>query len=286
MGCAERDADIARRARRVPSRCRPLHRRARRGVLPPLRGPERPARPRGDLRAPCGADRARDGAGHRRVGERRPADARALALRLRRLHREADARACGEGSSARGGARGDRRRRDDPLPDAASHDGERARPRAPREARPRAVGGDRGAPEPGLLREHRGRARRSAAARRLHLRRALRALRPRAAQPRPPVRVLPRLDGAAVRGHARPRHPRAARPLTGRAAALGSPPDDPLAPVGRGLPGRQDGAGAQGNSLRSRDRPRQPGQRPPRHRAASRRSRRAPSARRSRCPTR
>src|SRR5581483_9145697 len=49
------------RARRVPRRRRPLHRRARRGVLPPLRRPQGDARGRADLRAARGADAAGDG---------------------------------------------------------------------------------------------------------------------------------------------------------------------------------------------------------------------------------
>ena len=44
---------------------------------------------------------------------------RALALRLRGLPRQPDARAPGADREGRGRARGDGRRRDDPLPDAA-----------------------------------------------------------------------------------------------------------------------------------------------------------------------
>src|SRR5207253_6574598 len=86
-GRADRGADTA-RARRVPRARRPLHRRPRRGVLPPLRGPEGDARPRADLRALPGADRARARPGDRarRPGRAGGARARALALRVRGLH--------------------------------------------------------------------------------------------------------------------------------------------------------------------------------------------------------
>ena len=148
-------------------------------------------------------------------------------------------------------------------------DRERARPRPAAAARRRDVGGDRGAPEPCLRGDCRDRPRGAARARRVELPRALRALRPRPARPRRPVPCLPRLDRGALRAAARPlaaRHPWL-RPRRGR--ALGHPADDPLGPVGRGVPRGQDGAGAALDALRPRDRPRRPVERPPRHRAAT-----------------
>ena len=53
-------APVSARARRVPRAGRPLHRRARRGVLPPLRRPQGDARARADLRALRRADDARE----------------------------------------------------------------------------------------------------------------------------------------------------------------------------------------------------------------------------------
>ena len=58
------------RDRRAPRPRRPVHRRPRRGVLPPLRGTEGQPRRRAGLRALRGADEARDGEGDARV--RRP----------------------------------------------------------------------------------------------------------------------------------------------------------------------------------------------------------------------
>ena len=89
------------------------------------------ARARADLRAPPDADGARERAGARRARRRRPpASASSGASRcegyIGKLTREhAEKRA-----AARGRARGHRRRRDDPVPDAAPGDRERARPRA------------------------------------------------------------------------------------------------------------------------------------------------------------
>ena len=116
--------------------------------------------------------------------------------------------------------------------------------------------------------------------------RALRAIRPQAGRPCRAVPRVPRVDRVAVRADRRPRAPRAARDRARRGEAVGRPAHDPLAAVGRELPGRPDAPGPARDARRPRDRPRQPGERPPRHRAAAARSPRAPSARRSRCPTR
>ena len=128
------------------------------------------------------------------------ARARALAVRLRGLPGQVHARARREARRARGRARGDGRRRDGALPDDPPEDGQRARPRAARAARPRDVGGDRGAPEPGLPRRRRGRPARASLARSPDLRRALRALRLPAEGARRAVRGVPRRHRAALRG--------------------------------------------------------------------------------------
>src|SRR5262249_28859122 len=117
------------RARRVPRRGRSLHRRDRRGVLPPLRGPQGVARDRADLRGARRADEARDCKAARGSADR------ALALRLRRLPRQPDAVAPGAARESRVRARSGRRRRTYPLPNAAPSDCERARPRPAAAAR-------------------------------------------------------------------------------------------------------------------------------------------------------
>ena len=103
---------------------------------------------------------ARAGAGRRRGGRRRPPHPRALALRLRGLPRQPHARARREARRARGRARGDRRRRDRSRSACSGPRWRTSRIATARAARPRDVGGDRGAPEPDLPR----RASRSSAA--------------------------------------------------------------------------------------------------------------------------
>ena len=148
-------------------------------------------------------------------------------------------------------------------------DGQRGRPRPARAARPRDVGGDRGAPEPGLPRRRRHRPPRAALARDHDLRRALRALRLPPQGARRAVRGVPRRHRAALRGAHGPSLAGAAPALAGRPRALGRAAPAALAAVGRGLPRRQDGAGAAGDTGRPRDRPRQPAEHQARHRAAA-----------------
>src|SRR5262249_19493079 len=116
------------RARRVPRAGGPLHRGARRGVLPPLRGTEGDIRPQPDLPTPSQPDGARRRQVDRVLDERGRARAGAVEVRLRGLLRRVDARARREARRARVRDSGFRRRRGNPVPNGPPRDGERSRP--------------------------------------------------------------------------------------------------------------------------------------------------------------
>ena len=234
--------------RRLPRRGGSLHRGARRGVLPPLRGPQ------GELELEPIYERFADlttlehGSRSARP-ERRPRASRELwQLRLRGLPRQPDARGGGGDRGARGHARGDGRRREDPLPDAPPDDRERGRPRAARAARPRDVRADRGAPEPGLPRRREASRGNARARRRRPTASSTSASASRSRSSPTQCARVPRRDrGSCTRTRFDRASARAAsacrstRPARWDVLRLFRAPR-----VGRGLPRRPDGAGARG----------------------------------------
>ena len=245
----------------LPRSGRPLHGRARRGDLPPLRRAQARARARADLRALRRSDLARAGAigdlGGDRDGD--AAHARALALRLRGLPRDAHARAEEERlASSRPGWR--QRSTASGSPSGCSgRDRELPRSRAREPARAGPLRSGRTSElNPVLLEAARALARGRARARResavelyrrfgfplddaggaVHARFSAETeeLYERALERLLELRLGLRLD--------------AGRPL-GHAPAL------PRYPLGLGLPGRPDAPGAQGHARRSRHRPAQ-----------------------------
>ena len=228
-------------------------------------GPQGDARARADLRAPRGADEARDGAAARGRADR------ALALRVRGLPRQPDARAPGAAREGRGRARGDRRRRDDPVPDAARRARERARPRPARSgSRQTRLRLHRRAPEPGLPRggADRPRGRRSSSARRTTTSSTSASASASTSSPRSARSCSTRPSGCG-------RRRATGSSASGSASALADArPWDVRAPlprarVGHGVSGRPDAAGARGDAARPRHRPARAGERPPRPRAAA-----------------
>ena len=199
--------------RRLPGRGGSLHRRARRGVLPPLRGPQGELRARADLRALRRSDDARRAPAS---SPARPSAGGAGETELWRFACEGYL-----GNLTRGGGRGDRRARgvaqatvdgeEIPYRHAAPDDRERARPRPARAARSGPDRAGRGAPEAAL--DARTTEKRREGTRALgapDLPRALRALRLPARGARRAGAGVSRRDRGAARGRIRPTPARAA----------------------------------------------------------------------------
>ena len=204
-------------------RRRPLHRGARRGGVPSLRGTQGHVRPRADLRAPRRADEARHGPRHRRVGERRP--------QHRASSGSSPARATSATSSTASRRRSPSSRRD--L--KATVDGEEI-PYRESPSRASANSEDRGRRErlerarnelteehlnPLYLRSTQVRAPRDRAPRRAELHGALPRLPVSARLARRPVPPFSRLDGASLGGRRRPLLPQPRRARSRRDRALG-----------------------------------------------------------------
>ena len=209
---SQRELDAAPRGRR------PVHRRARRGGLSPFRGAQGDVRPRPDLRAPRGADEARDGAERRRVRERRPQRARALALRLRGLSRQLRQRPRRRGSPRPRRRRSRSATRTSPTASCARASRTRTTARSASGSSARGTRRPRSTTR-STSAEARRRAPGDRTARRADVHRALPRLRVSARRSRRPVPALPRLDGAALGGRRRPLLP---QPDRARASARSS----------------------------------------------------------------
>ena len=281
----------ASRARRLPRRGRPLHRRARRGVLPPLRGPEGELRARADLRAlrraddargvPASSRRARRGGGAASVELWRFACEGYLG-NLTRERRRGDRRARGDARRRPSTARRSRYRM------LRADDRERAGPRAARAARARrASSSTEEHLNPRYLDAGRVQREGDARARRADLPRALRALRLPARRARRAVPRLPRRDRGPLRGRVRPALPRAASASAlEEARALRRPArSSARSEWDDGFPGRPDAARARGTLAGPRHRPATRRRTSTSTSSRGRRRPRARSARRSRCPS-